>query len=430
MAEKRYRNDINQVFDTIMEQNPKISPNAVELFSKIYYPIAILEITMEERTFEDFEFVPSTVLKLVANGAVRADDIADLTGLKPGYIQKVLDLLRGYGYVTNLGITDLGKESLEQNKKISLSAVKQKFQADALSGDLLRLGEQSSESNLEGVDEVRNGIPIVPHLEGISMDQINQQLAKADLQEYKKYQGDILNANVEKINAVRCTELDYVEAFMLKLSDCNLPVIMMHQYDAKRNEFKDRFRWQPVRLPDPSVHRMYGFASSIPCYEPESRKIIGDLYKMVCERACKPDKDKLIEIIEKSYPFDFSHVNLNLGNIKRGIADQVTVRVDASSFSVWTKFVFNFLERYNLKAGGFYYTDSFLNGLIVRFETRDPKLTSAIQYWQSSITAHPRRELTRFAGSSLINRDVPNRVDFDQLKEVVAAFEDTQDEES
>ncbi len=66
--EKKNNFEVNNAFDRIMEQNPQIIPARVELFTEVYYPIAILEMEISETTFEDFDIVPLTVLRFINLG--------------------------------------------------------------------------------------------------------------------------------------------------------------------------------------------------------------------------------------------------------------------------------------------------------------------------------------------------------------------------
>ena len=49
---------MNQVLRRILDQNPHIVPGRIELFTEVYYPIAVLEIEMKETTFENFDLIP------------------------------------------------------------------------------------------------------------------------------------------------------------------------------------------------------------------------------------------------------------------------------------------------------------------------------------------------------------------------------------
>ena len=125
-AQKKRNYEINNVLERILDQNPQIVISRIELFTEVYYPIAILEIEMNETTFEDFDLIPLSILRFVDAGVTTAGEIAGLMGLSPGYVQKLLDLLMGYGYLGGNGLTPLGAKSLEMEKKISRNKVRQK----------------------------------------------------------------------------------------------------------------------------------------------------------------------------------------------------------------------------------------------------------------------------------------------------------------
>ncbi len=180
-AQKKRNYEINNVLERILDQNPQIVISRIELFTEVYYPIAILEIEMNETTFEDFDLIPLSILRFVDAGVTTAGEIAGLMGLSPGYVQKLLDLLMGYGYLGGNGLTPLGAKSLEMEKKISRNKVRQKFQADALTGDLLHIGQQPMDIDLIGKDRTIRNIAHMPHIEGISMEYLNRQFREGKL---------------------------------------------------------------------------------------------------------------------------------------------------------------------------------------------------------------------------------------------------------
>ena len=280
MAEKqqqrKHNYEVNTVLERIMTQNPQIIPSRIELFTEVYYPIAILEMEVSETTFEDFDLVPLTVLRFVDAGLTSADEIAHMMGLSPNYTQKILDLLMGYSFVDSSGITELGRESLGMQQKIEHANVRQRFQADAITGDLLKIGEQPSEADLQGKDTTFIVIPHMPHIEGISIEEINKQLLNADFTKYKQYKGDILNANVEEIKAVECVGLQYIKAYMVKMQGIDCPFIISYQYDSRQESFKDRYRWLPMRMPSEKAYGEYGFSRDIECYSERALNTIDD----------------------------------------------------------------------------------------------------------------------------------------------------------
>lgn len=425
--EQKKRNyEINQVLKRILDQNPQIVPARIELFTEVYYPIAILEIEMKETTFENFDLIPLSMMKFVDAGIRDAAGIAALMGLGPGYVQKVLDLLMGYGYLEAQGLTDLGRQSLEMERKISQNTVKQKFQADALTGDLLRVGQQLMDIDLISKERTASGIAHMPHIEGISMDDLNRQFREGNLMDYKKYKGDILNANVEEISSVRCVDLQYVKAYLVKMQSIPVPFIITNQYDASKESFQERFTWQPVRVPDVRAYTEYGFDRSIGCYSPESIQAIRELYQLVCRRIVGIDKEKVREVLEKIYPFDFQTMDITTGRLMDGVPEQISVYVNDTSFTVWNPFVFQFLLKYDMD-GGYLFTHSRLMGLFVRFESQNPWIRKASRALRKAVRHHGRERPMSYLREHLM-KEQGGTCDFREFLEVLARFQGTEEE--
>lgn len=417
---------MNQVLRRILDQNPHIVPGRIELFTEVYYPIAVLEIEMKETTFENFDLIPLSVMKFVDAGVRDPEGIAGLMGLSPGYVQKVLDLLMGYGYLCEDGLTELGQYSLQMEQKISQNTVKQKFQADALTGDLLRSGQQLMDIDLLGKDRTIREIAHMPHIEGISLEDLNRQFREGNLMDYKKYRGEILNANVEEIVDVRCAELQYVKAYLVKMQSIPVPFIITNQYDASKEEFQERFAWQPVRVPDVRAYTEYGFDRRIECYSPESVQAIQALYQLVCKRIVDINEERVKEVLLKIYPFDLETMDISTGRLMDGVPEQLSVYVNDTSFTVWNPFVFQFLLMYHMESG-YLFTHSRLMGLFVRFESQNPRIRKASKAIKKAVRHYGRERPMAYLREQFMNagQEPQKTCDFEKFLEVLARFEKT-----
>lgn len=416
---KKRNREVNMVISRILEENPQIVPSRIELFSEVYYPIAILEMEMTETTFEDFDLIPLTVLRFIKAGVLTADRIAGIMGLSKNYVQKILDLLMGYGYIDASGLTSIGKESLRLEKKISQYSVKQRFQADAITGDLLKLGEQPSEAYLGGKDTTYWVIPHMPHIEGISVDEINRQLLHTDLTEYKRYQGSILNANADDIKDIVCIGLEYTKAYLVKMQGIESPFIFSYKYDPSQKEFKERFRWQPMRMPDEKAYSEYGFGREIECYSPEALKTINELYKLVCKRIVTID---VMDSLKRIHDFDFSTMDVSVGNIVNGVPEQISVYLNADSFTQWNKFVLTFLENHD-PVRGFLYTESSLNGLFIRFESQSADIREASKQYKKLLRhTKDKRSLNTYIRNNIFPKQEEKAVDFKEFLKVLKQY--------
>ena len=355
--QKKHNYEVNSVLERIMLQNPQIIPSRIELFTEVYYPIAILEMEVSETTFEDFDLVPLTVLRFVDAGLNSAEEIADMMGLSPSYTQKILDLLMGYSFIDRDGLTRLGQESLKLQQKIEHANVRQRFQADAITGALLKISEQPSEADMQGKEGTFSVIPHMPHIEGISIEEINEQLLNADFTKYKQYRGEILNANVEEIKDVECVGLQYVKAYLVKMQGIDSPFIISYRYDSTQESFQDRFRWLPMKMPCERAYLEYGFSRDIECYTPEALRTIDELYRLVCKQITEIDEKKLKKLLGHIHPFNYETMDISMGRILDGVPEQIYVYVNEASFTKWNMFLLKFLEKFD-DVGGYLFTDS------------------------------------------------------------------------
>lgn len=419
--QKKYSHEVNRVLEQIFRQNPQIVPARVELFSEVYYPIAILEIAMTETTFEDFEFVPLTVLNFIKSGMLEAREIANMMGLSSGYVQKIIDLLMGYGYVEITGITSLGREALITEKKIAHSTVRQRFQADAVTGDLLKIGIQPSETDLQGKEKTFGVIPHIPHIEGISIDYINSQLQNEDLTKYKQYQGDVLHANVEEIIGVECVGLEYIKAYLVKMQGIDSPFIISYKYDSSKETFQERYRWQPMRMPCEKAYKEYGFSRDIECYSEESLKVINELYKLVCKNIIEIDEKRLKKLLGHIHPFDYATMDISVGNISAGVPEQISIYLNANSLTKWNSFVLSFLSGYD-PITGYLYTNSWLNGLFIRFESQNIEIKKVSKMYKRLLRHHKKSDVNSYIRTNLFEQEKELFV-FSELEKVLLDFE-------
>lgn len=425
-TQKKTGYDVNRVLERFLCQNPQIVPDRVELFAEVYYPIAVLEIEMTETTFEDFEFIHLTILNLIKFGMSEAKEIADMMGLSVGYVKKVIDLLMGYGYIENKGITLLGRKALAIEKKIVHATVCQRFQADAVTGDLLKNGIQPSETDLLEKEETFDVIPHIFHIEGISVDSINSQLQDEDLMKYKQYQGEILHANVEEIIGVKCVGLEYVKAYMMKLQEIDSPFILSFQSDLSKGNFRERYSWKPMRVPCEKAYKEYGFSRDIECYSESSLKVINELYELVCKNLVKIDEEQLKVLLRRIYPFDYSTMDISVKNISTGVPKQILICLNSDSFTKWNSFVLSFLGGYD-PISGYLYTNSRLNGLFIRFESQNVEIQEVSKLYRHLLKQYKKNEVNSYIRTNLFEQD-NDTVIFSELEKILVDFEKEHEE--
>jgi len=365
--------DIQWVLRDIRAKYPAIQSQDIQFFSRIYYPIAILEIDMEEKSFEDFEFVQLTVLKLFALGHKEPEVIADLLGLSPNYVHRVLSLLEGYGHIKDSMLTETGRSSVETGKKIITMNVKQKFQADALNINLISLDRTISESLLNDLSETRLYAPHLSYGEGISIKQIEDELLNADLSRYKKQKGGVLHSNAMRINDVTCEGIKYAESYMMKLKDLSCPLVFTKRYDPSIEEFSKRFSWQPFSIPDLECAQRYGFDINTPIHSENTRITIEKLYNIAVEYANRELDNNADSFLDKICTFNKDNVVLFINDIQYDMPKVIYIEVNLKSFDLSDrrlKYLLMDMDDNN----EILYTNNYLHGLMVRMATNDPDL--------------------------------------------------------
>ncbi len=307
--------EIVHALDGIRAKYPRIGVEDVALFAPVYYPIAVMDMLLEEQTFEDFEMVQQTVLKLVAWGLYDAPTIAQTLGLSGTYVANVLRLLCSYGHIENAVITELGKRSLERGKKIVVNQTRQKFQMDALNGTLLKLGENVLNNTLSDKTETNKFIGHLNYPESVLEEDVTRQISGEHCRDFLRYRSDILHANVTQIQDIQCREIQYVKAYLLKMQGDLPPVIFAKRYDRHKKDQKDRFSWQPFSVAQASMVQTLGLESDTQISTPQANTYIKDLYRLLEARGLGKsiDEAELGLTVAKVLPVQAEQLQVTLG---------------------------------------------------------------------------------------------------------------------
>ncbi len=251
----------------IMDQWPQVTPENICFAASVYYPIADIDLVFDERTFEDFDSIEYDVLQFAAELGNDVDLLARTTGLSSTYVHKMMQLLHGYGHIDAAGrITETGRQSLTEGKKVTCTQVAQKVQMDALFLRLLKVDEAIREEDLYERGHTEQRVGIIPCVQGVSRTIIRDQVKAIDLKHLIALDKSVLNANVERIQSIECARVRYVKSVMLCLKkgtsisafDPDLPVVFGKRLVPIKGTHALSSVWMPFSMPNHQMSLLFG----------------------------------------------------------------------------------------------------------------------------------------------------------------------------
>ncbi len=385
------KNEASVALEEIYGAYPKLTPKDVEQFAPVYYPIALIEMDLEEQTFEDFESVQLAVLRLANLGITSPQVIADTLGLSPKYTANTCHLLTGYGHLNENGITEIGRQSVVAGKKITQSRVWQRFQIDGLNGTLLRLDRTVIDTIMTEKDQTRSRIGHLDHLDGMPVQEITSQLLRRPCEEFIKQKSGILNANVRRVNEVRLVEMKYAKCYMMKIRRCPTPVIFAKRYNCKAKEMRERFLWAPFSVPDKSLLTRWGMDEDIAINTSAATGYVNQLYALLQKRAVRVDLSEEMEmILNQIYPFDMSGVEM----IRPDEGAIPAVYLSAQALPKYRNWVGRLLLGLNTD-GEYLITHERLYGGVISLRTKDPQIKKAARLLRQNAEVSGKAEVLR-----------------------------------
>lgn len=275
----------------ILDRYPKLQPESIRFAAPVYYPIAQIDITADEDTFENFDLIYKSVLQIAQDVGQNPEEIADVLGLSENYVTQVLTVLRGYGHIDADGLTENGRKSLETGQKVMTKTIKQRLQVDALNLVPIRLEDKVSERNLISPRETDYSIGLLFHEEGIALDSLESQI-RADLDTFIRRGRNIINVNLHSLNDVKCQELDYTLGILVCFETHegqSAPIVFARRRInswQKRNQQNQQLRtqvaWVPFAVRSETMRRQYGLPETAPLQS--QNHILDEFYERLCRK--------------------------------------------------------------------------------------------------------------------------------------------------
>lgn len=375
------KNDCLYAMHEIRQKFSMIENSDIEAFAPIYYPVAIVEILFDEKTFEDFDTVQLAVFRLYALGIKDYTTISDLLGLSSLYVSKILNLLLNIGLIDNQGITQIGQESLDEKKKITVSKrIAQRCQVDALNGCLIKIENTISSNVLNETSLTNVNIAHLNYLDGIKEETVNSQLKNQDYSDFISHNSGILNSNIMDIHEVKCVEIKYAKCYILKDSKAADPIIFAKRYNPGKKDLNERFTWQPFSVGVESDKQRYGLPDEIPISNNLSRQYVKNAYHMISELGFGINiEEQALYTLRRVYKFERETL------IMEGIVGKhFVIKVNEKSFRKYRAFVGDFLLEIQ-ENGCYLFTDYYLFGKILSVKTDSNRLLAVATLLKNKI---------------------------------------------
>ena len=230
----------------------KITPETIRFAAMVFYPVALVEVIAWEKSVEDFDSVQLMILRFISLG-MGQDEIASLTGLTSAYIKQVRELLYGYGHITPDGaVTDIGKESIKNEKKIEYKESKRHVQLDALSLSIIPYEKSVDETMFyerSAAHAYQTGVISYP--EGIDTKTLETQLKGMDYSKIARTKD--IHVNIVSISEMSCLKLRYALACMLCLEGSGTPVV----FGRRKGQEKASSYWLPFGVETEHMRQIY-----------------------------------------------------------------------------------------------------------------------------------------------------------------------------
>ena len=262
----------NRILREALKCFPNKTAKEVTFFSPVYYPIAILNVGAEEESFTDFKGFEITVLKLIDNGVTEISAISKLLGLTENYVKKILSMMTGIGYINEDGITRLGKESIQENKKKAYHHVTHAVQVNAINSEVVSLKNLLKETDL---DDKFDTVPRIHHfrnIDRIERDRTIQEIIKDYSQNLST---EDLHVNIRRIDEIYFKELKYTKCYAIRFNSDPIVVLMNRKTAAGRNNYNN---FTPVGIEHEEFREIYGLNEDVPLYSQNESNMYNDFY--------------------------------------------------------------------------------------------------------------------------------------------------------
>lgn len=270
----------------------------------------------------------------------------------------------------------------------------------------MKVDQTITDNMLNDREQTNITIGHLDYLDGMPVQEISTQLAKNNLSKYVHQKSGIINTNVTKINDVRCTEVKYARCYLMKVRNCDEPIVFAKRYDSSKEDVKERFSWQPFSVKNAVILEKYGFETDIPFNSDVARRYIGQLYSMLIERGKKVNLvEEIHYAMRKVYRFE--EIGVEIARTDGVVVP--TVNIDERAFRIYRSWIISFLIGIQ-NDGEYLITNEKLYGHVISLRTESLKLLDLAElisnkidkYGKSNVLKRIRDKYKDYEGDNLI----------------------------
>ena len=287
----------------------------LDTFVPLYYPIAILDLDIEETSSEEFEIIEHSILELVSAEVNEPTDISKVLGLPINYVNRILAILEGYGHIENRKLTELGKMSLQEELKYTKHTNRQKIQIDSLSGVILtKEVYQPITSMFVPGETIARFKHIIPN--GlIYYSQLDNLLG--DFSRFKSMKKEILHTNAERIDRIVSKEIRFAIGYLVKLSHISDPFVIIKARKVGQNkEIYDKnnyYYWKPIAITE-TIQSQVKELKGIEIADSHTFDILRNMFHEITNSIISEMKDvnRVIQIIADDFKVDVNMLEITI----------------------------------------------------------------------------------------------------------------------
>lgn len=362
----------------IRAQFPGIEIDDVECLVSVYYPIAVVEMELQEQTLEDMEGIERAVLELCRIGITDPAVITRTLGLGSSttYITRIMRSLYGVGLLNkDHSLTNTASEALEEDRKIVTVLTRQLFQADALNGTLLRVDELVDEYTIAERTETRAIIGILDSADSAETSRLTEGL-REDASRYIHRPEGFLNTNIIRIENVYLDHMAYARGYLLKLGSADHAIVLLKRYDRYKPFEKRTCDWRAMFVPpdDEDIYRPF-VTEETPIATDVCMRRTDDLYQLLWQQQMRAQNDwDILRSLRWLYPF--AEEGVEIGQVDAENQSVTKVRINEHAFCEYQPWILDCLIGLH-QDNGYLYVDNAMYGYLMMLWTDSPLLQQA-----------------------------------------------------